>query len=77
VTAGAGRTWQVVGPDGRPHDSPVPGKLGGDRRGRIYGRRDCRAALRALTRGGYHLTVTVIRPWALHPIHGLPVTSSP
>jgi hypothetical protein len=46
VTAGAGRTWQVVGPDGRPHDSPRPGMLGGNRRGRIYGRLDCRAALR-------------------------------
>ncbi len=30
-----------------------PGMLGGNRRGRIYGRLDCRAALRALARGGY------------------------
>jgi hypothetical protein len=29
--------------------------LGGNRRGRIYGRLDCRAALRALARGGYRL----------------------
>jgi len=27
--------------------------LGGNRRGRIYGRLDCPAALRALARGGY------------------------
>jgi hypothetical protein len=37
VTAGAGRTWQVVGPDGRPQGSAGPGLLGGNRRGRIYG----------------------------------------
>jgi hypothetical protein len=29
VTAGAGRTWQVVGPDDRPHGSARPGMLGG------------------------------------------------
>lgn len=53
MTTGAGRTWQVVGPDGRPYGSTRPGMLGGNRRGRIYGRLDCRAALRALARGGY------------------------
>lgn len=30
-----------------------PGTLGGHRAGRIYGRLDCRAALSALTNGGY------------------------
>jgi len=49
VIAGAGRTWQLVGSDGRPHGSTHPGMLGGNRRGRIYGRLDCPAALRALT----------------------------
>ncbi|WP_243789730.1 Ada metal-binding domain-containing protein [Saccharopolyspora gloriosae] len=29
------------------------GAVGGHRRGRIYGRLDCRAALRAIARGGY------------------------
>ena len=53
MTTGAGRTWQVVGPDGRPYGSARPGMLGGNRRGRIYARLDCRAALRALARGGY------------------------
>ena len=53
MTAGAGRTWQVVGPDDRPHRSARPGMLGGNRRGRIYGRLDCRTALGALARGGY------------------------
>jgi Metal binding domain of Ada len=45
--------WTLTGPDGRPFRSPVPGALGGHRRGRIYGRLDCPAALRAIARGGY------------------------
>ena len=47
------RTWTLIGPDGRPHESPVPGTLGGHRGGRLYGRFDCRAALQAIARGGY------------------------
>ncbi|WDD93130.1 metal-binding protein [Burkholderia sp. FERM BP-3421] len=47
------RTWLLLGPDGRPYRSAVPGTLGGHRRGRIYGRLDCRSARRALARGGY------------------------
>jgi methylphosphotriester-DNA--protein-cysteine methyltransferase len=31
----------------------VAGTLGGHRKTRIYGRLDCRAALRAISRGGY------------------------
>jgi methylphosphotriester-DNA--protein-cysteine methyltransferase len=31
----------------------VPGAFGGHRKTRIYGRLDCRAALQAITRGGY------------------------
>jgi hypothetical protein len=44
-------TWRLLGPDG-PYDSPVPGRLGGHRGLRIYGRLDCPSALRALRRGG-------------------------
>jgi hypothetical protein len=47
------RTWTLVGDDGRPFASAMPGTLGGHRRGRIYGRFDCAAALRAIARGGY------------------------
>jgi methylphosphotriester-DNA--protein-cysteine methyltransferase len=47
------RTWLLLGPDGKPYRSARPGTLGGHRRGRIYGRLDCRSALRALARGGY------------------------
>ncbi|HSF27369.1 MAG TPA: Ada metal-binding domain-containing protein [Actinomycetes bacterium] len=46
-------TYTLLGPDGRPYESIVPGTLGGHRRGRIYGRLDCPSALRAIARGGY------------------------
>ncbi|WP_271408360.1 Ada metal-binding domain-containing protein [Pseudomonas sp. Q1-7] len=45
--------WTLLGADGQPYPSPVPGTLGGHRRTRIYGRLDCPAALRAIARGGY------------------------
>ncbi|KDC21474.1 Ada metal-binding domain-containing protein [Bordetella bronchiseptica] len=47
------RRWRLIGADGQPLLSAEPGTLGGHRRGRLYGRLDCRAAARALTRGGY------------------------
>lgn len=47
------RVWTVIGADGRPTESDVPGTLGGHRGSRIYGRLDCPAALRAIARGGY------------------------
>lgn len=47
------RSFTLVGPDGKPVCSDVPGTLGGHRGGRLYGRLDCRAALQALARGGY------------------------
>ncbi|WP_433715545.1 Ada metal-binding domain-containing protein [Nocardia sp. CA-084685] len=39
--------------DGRPYPSPTPGRFGGHRRGKLYGRLDCPSALRALARGHY------------------------
>ena len=47
------KIWKLIGPDGRPYESNVPGTLGGHRGRRIYGRLDCVAALRAIARGGY------------------------
>ncbi|QBR00181.1 Ada metal-binding domain-containing protein [Paraburkholderia pallida] len=47
------RTYTLVGRNGKPYTSPVPGALGGHKGNRIYGRLDCRAALRAIARGGY------------------------
>lgn len=46
-------TFTLIGPDGKPYLSPVPGTLGGHRSGKLYGRLDCRAALQAIARGGY------------------------
>ncbi|SEG60185.1 Metal binding domain of Ada [Nonomuraea solani] len=45
--------YTLIGPDGRPYPSPVPGTLGGHRGARLYGRLDCPSALRAIAGGGY------------------------
>lgn len=47
------RYWTLLDAQGKPSQSLSPGALGGHRRGKIYGRLDCRAALRAIERGGY------------------------
>ncbi len=47
------RTWRLVGADGVPYDSDVPGTLGGHRKNRIYGRLDCPGALRWIAKGHY------------------------
>ena len=47
------RTYTLLGPDRRPYQSATSGALGGHRPGRVYGRLDCPAALRAIARGGY------------------------
>lgn len=47
------RPYILVGADGIPYQSDVPGTLGGHRRGKRYGRLDCPAARRAIARGGY------------------------
>jgi methylphosphotriester-DNA--protein-cysteine methyltransferase len=50
---GPAKTHTLVGPDGRFCPSPSKGQWGGHRGTRIYGRLDCPAALRAISRGGY------------------------
>ena len=45
------RTYTLLGPNGQPYQSATPGALGGHWRSRVYGRLDCRAALRAIARG--------------------------
>jgi methylphosphotriester-DNA--protein-cysteine methyltransferase len=45
--------FTLVGADGKPYESAVPGALGGNRRGKLYGRLDCPSALRAIRQGGY------------------------
>ena len=46
-------TWTLLDATRRPYASAQPGRLGGHRRTRIYGRLDCPSALRAIARGGY------------------------
>jgi hypothetical protein len=48
-----GPLFTLLGHDGRSYQSVAPGTLGGNRRGRLYGRLDCPTALRAIARGGY------------------------
>ncbi|WP_040691828.1 Ada metal-binding domain-containing protein [Nocardia vinacea] len=45
--------YTLTGADGRPYPSPIPGRYGGHRRAKLYGRLDCPSALRALARGHY------------------------
>jgi hypothetical protein len=45
--------YMLLGADRRPYRSVTPGRFGGHRRMRIYGRLDCRSALRAISDGGY------------------------
>jgi len=47
------KQYSLLGSDGRLYLSDTPGAWGGNRRGKIYGRLDCPAALRAIARGGY------------------------
>lgn len=49
----ATRTWTLLDRTGKPFQSRVPGKVGGHRRSKIYGRLDCRSALAAIRSGGY------------------------
>jgi hypothetical protein len=47
------KMYKLTGADGKIYLSETKGKLGGHRGGQGYGRMDCRAALRAIARGGY------------------------
>lgn len=47
------KAFTLLGPDGKSYLSSTPGMLGGHSGRKLYGRFDCRAALRAIARGGY------------------------
>lgn len=47
------RLYRLIGPDGEEVLSPTPGRLGGHRRNRIYGRLDCAGAARWIAKGHY------------------------
>lgn len=47
------KIYTLIGSDGKPYLSSVPGIFGGHCGGKLYGRLDCRVALQAIARGGY------------------------
>jgi hypothetical protein len=47
----AAKTYRLLGADGSPRECGLPGRFGGNRSLRIYGRLDCASAIRALPRG--------------------------
>ena len=49
----AGAAYTLIGGDGAPYASALPGTLGGHRRNRVYGRPDCAGAQRWIAKGHY------------------------
>jgi hypothetical protein len=45
------KRYRLTAPDGSTYESPIPGRYGGNRKLRIYGRLDCPSARRALPKG--------------------------
>lgn len=45
--------FRLIGPDGRPYESDIPGAFGGHSRLKAYGRLDCPSALRWIAAGHY------------------------
>jgi methylphosphotriester-DNA--protein-cysteine methyltransferase len=43
----------LIDANGKAFESDRPGTLGAHRRGKLYGRLDCRAAAQAISRSGY------------------------
>ncbi|MET3290563.1 UNVERIFIED_CONTAM: hypothetical protein ABID98_003133 [Brevibacillus sp. OAP136] len=50
---GSDKTFTLLGADGLPYQSKIPGTFGGYKPRKLYGRLDCPSALRAIARGGY------------------------
>ena len=49
----AHKSYTLLGADKKLYISEIPGTYGGYRKTKIYGRMDCRAAIRAIAKGGY------------------------
>ena len=47
------KRYELIGADGKPYESEIPGTLGGHRRNKVYGRLDCAGALRWIAKGYY------------------------
>lgn len=51
--ASADKKYKLLAADGTIFESDVPGKLGGNKKLRIYGRLDCPSAVAAVEKGTY------------------------
>ena len=47
------KEYTLIGKDGKPYQSIVPGTIGGHRKLKIYGRLDCPSALKYIAKGQY------------------------
>ena len=47
------KEYTLIGKDGKPYRSIVPGTIGGHRKLKIYGRLDCPSALKYIAKGQY------------------------
>ena len=47
------KEYKLIGRDGKPYLSTVPGTMGGHRKLKIYGQLDCPSALRYIAKGHY------------------------
>ena len=47
------KVYKLIGADGKPYESMIPGMLGGHRKDRVYGRLDCPGALQWIAKGCY------------------------
>jgi hypothetical protein len=47
------KLYTLIGPDGKPYQSPDKGTLGGHKRNKGYGRLDCPSALNYIAKGYY------------------------
>ena len=47
------KRYKLIGPDGKPYESYVPGTFGGHKGNKGYGRLDCPSALQWIAKGYY------------------------
>lgn len=48
-----GKTYKLLGADGKFYQSPAKGALGGHRKLKLYGKLDCKSALAYIAKGQY------------------------
>ena len=53
MSENGGKTYKLLGADGKFYDSAAKGTFGGHRKDKIYGTLDCKGAARWLAKGHY------------------------